>query len=210
MTAGEGGCCSPRGKWKCCRWRGGRRPRRRPLQVPRVPAFAGRLARTPQPPRRAEPDGRRGGKQHDLAQRPRLCGADTWQNRTNGPWSGGRPLGLAAPPLPAGTCLRLGPALSGGLWPSRLGRQGHEFHARHMAGTRLLLVPSFFLFFFLFFGLVLFYFEFEKEQSARGFPKELPVEEGVVGGPMVAPPLPGLEDALCPRHLARLRLCPSC
>lgn len=92
----------------------------------------------------------------------------------------------------------------------RVGRQGHEFHARHMAGTRLLLVPSFFLFFFLFFGLVLFYFEFEKEQSARGFPKELPVEEGVVGGPMVAPPLPGLEDALCPRHLARLRLCPSC
>lgn len=141
---------------------------------------------------------------------PVSCGADTWQNRTNGLWSGGRQLGLAAPPLPAGTCLRLGPALSGGLWPSRLGRQGHEFHARHMAGTRLLLVPSFFLFFFLFFGLVLFYFEFEKEQSARGFPKELPVEEGVVGGPMVAPPLPGLEDALCPRHLARLRLCPSC
>lgn len=32
-----------------------------------TPAFAGRLARTPQPPRRAEPDGRRGGKQHDLA-----------------------------------------------------------------------------------------------------------------------------------------------
>lgn len=122
----------------------------------------------------------------------------------------------ARPRSPAPSCGDLsapGPrtvALSGGLWPSRLGRQGHEFHARHMAGTRLLLVPSFFLFFFLFFGLVLFYFEFEKEQSARGFPKELPVEEGVVGGPMVAPPLPGLEDALCPRHLARLRLCPSC
>lgn len=72
------------------------------------------------------------------------------------------------------------------------------------------LSPLSFFFSFYFFGLVLFYFEFEKEQSARGFPKELPVEEGVVGGPMVAPPLPGLEDALCPRHLARLRLCPSC
>lgn len=64
---GGRGCCSPRGKWKCCRRRRGRRPRPRPLQVPRAPAFAGRLARTPQPPRRAEPDGRRGGKQHDLA-----------------------------------------------------------------------------------------------------------------------------------------------